>query len=55
MEDAVNKGAKVELGGKASSLGGNFYEATLLTNVTNDMRCAKEEQFGPIAAIIKCV
>ncbi|XP_048739146.1 succinate-semialdehyde dehydrogenase, mitochondrial-like isoform X2 [Ostrea edulis] len=51
VQDAVSKGAKVVCGGK--SMGGNFYEPTILTGVTGDMRCAKEEIFGPIAGIIK--
>ncbi|XP_062602225.1 glutarate-semialdehyde dehydrogenase-like [Saccostrea cucullata] len=51
VQDAVSKGAKVVCGGK--SKGGNFFEPTILTGVTNDMRCAKEEIFGPIAGIIR--
>jgi succinate-semialdehyde dehydrogenase/glutarate-semialdehyde dehydrogenase len=38
-------------GGKGK--GGNFFEPTILTGVTSDMRCSKEEIFGPIAGIIK--
>ncbi len=53
MKDSVAKGAKVVLGGNRHPLGGNFFEATLLTNVTPNMRCAKEEIFGPVAAILK--
>ncbi len=49
----MSQGAKVVVGGKCHALGGNFYEATLLTDVTTDMRCAKEEIFGPVASIIK--
>lgn len=51
VQDAVSKGAKVVCGGK--SKGGNFFEPTILTGVTDDMRCAKEENFGPIAGVIK--
>lgn len=51
VQDAKEKGAKLELGGKA--LGGNFFEPTLMTDVSKDMRLAKEEIFGPVAAIIK--
>ena len=43
VTDSVSKGAKVVLGGNRHSLGGNFYEATLLTDVLPDMRCAQEE------------
>ena len=41
------------MGGNRHALGGNFYEATLITDVSPDMRCAQEEIFGPVAAIIK--
>lgn len=54
VDDAVSKGAKVLLGGKkAQSHGSLFYEPTLLTDVTPDMLCAKEEIFGPIAVCYK--
>lgn len=43
------------MGGIKSSLGENFYEPTLITGVSSDMRCAMEEQFGPVAAITKYV
>lgn len=51
--DAVNKGAKVICGGKQpSNLKGNYFEPTLLTNITRDMRVWKEEVFGPILPIV---
>ena len=54
VEDSKAKGAKVVLGGKRSDiLSGNFYEPTLLTDVNLSMKIAREEIFGPIAAIIK--
>ena len=54
VEDSKSKGAKVVLGGKRSEiLSGNFYEPTLLTDVNLNMKIAREEIFGPIAAIIK--
>jgi succinate-semialdehyde dehydrogenase / glutarate-semialdehyde dehydrogenase len=49
--DATQKGAKVILGGNRHSLGGNFFEPTLLSNIDDSMRVAKEEIFGPIATI----
>ena len=55
VEDAVRKGAKVVTGGKNHSLGGNFYEPTILSNVTPDMVCSKEETFGPLAPIIRLI
>jgi succinate-semialdehyde dehydrogenase / glutarate-semialdehyde dehydrogenase len=51
MADATEKGAKVLTGGNRHALGHCFYEPTLLTGVTPDMRLATEEIFGPIAAI----
>ena len=53
VEDARSRGADVPLGGQPSSRGGTFYEPTLLTNVTADMRCSQEEIFGPVCPIIK--
>ena len=53
IEDAVQKGAKLILGGKAPALGGNFFEPTILTGVTKNMRLMDEETFGPVAALIK--
>ncbi|XP_071123258.1 succinate-semialdehyde dehydrogenase, mitochondrial-like isoform X1 [Mytilus edulis] len=51
VQDAIQKGAKLVLGGQKK--GGNFYAPTLLQDVTLDMKCAKEEIFGPIAAVHK--
>lgn len=51
MEDARGKGANVLTGGNQHALGQCFFEPTLVTNITEDMRIAREEIFGPIAAI----
>ena len=53
VADALQKGAKVALGGKRHSRGGNFYEPTILTGVTQDMLVAREETFGPVAPLFK--
>jgi succinate-semialdehyde dehydrogenase/glutarate-semialdehyde dehydrogenase len=53
VADAVAKGAKVVAGGKRSALGGRFYEPTLLTGVTSDMKVAREETFGPVAPLFR--
>jgi succinate-semialdehyde dehydrogenase/glutarate-semialdehyde dehydrogenase len=53
VADAVAKGAKVVLGGKRHSLGGLFYEPTLLTEVTPDMKVSREETFGPVAPLYR--
>ncbi len=51
IADAVEKGGKLVLGGKR--LGGLFYEPTIMTNITSDMRFAREETFGPVAPLFK--
>jgi len=53
VADALSKGGKVLLGGKRHARGGNFYEPTVLTNVTRDMLVAREETFGPVAPLFK--
>jgi len=54
VNDSVNKGAKVLLGGKKPEnlSKGYFYLPTVLTNVNHKMRVIKEETFGPVAPII---
>jgi succinate-semialdehyde dehydrogenase/glutarate-semialdehyde dehydrogenase len=51
LADAVDKGVKVLLGGARHQLGQNFYQPTLLNNISDSMRLANEEIFGPIAAV----
>jgi len=53
VDDAVNKGANVAAGGKRHALGGNFFEPTVLTNVTPDMVVAREETFGPVSPLFR--
>jgi len=53
IEDAVSKGAKIQTGGKASDLGGLFFEPTVLTGITKDMKVMREETFGPVAPLIR--
>ena len=53
IADAVAKGAKLLLGGKRHALGGSFFEPTILSGVTQAMRVAKEETFGPLAPIFR--
>ena len=40
-------------GGKRSTLGGTFFEPTVLTDVTTDMVITKEEAFGPVALLYR--
>jgi succinate-semialdehyde dehydrogenase/glutarate-semialdehyde dehydrogenase len=51
--DALQKGATLVAGGKPSDLGGTFYQPSILTGVTADMAMAREEIFGPVAAIYR--
>ena len=55
VADAVEKGATVRTGGKRnpSFPNGLFYEPTVLTDVTHDMKIMKDETFGPILPIFK--
>lgn len=53
IADALEKGAKVALGGKPDSHGGLFFQPTILTGVTTEMKVAREETFGPVAPLFK--
>src|SRR5688572_27048600 len=53
VADALAKGAKVTLGGKRHALGGRFFEPTILTGVTKEMKVAVEETFGPVAPLFR--
>ena len=53
ISDAVSKGARVLLGGKRHSLGGTFFEPTVLADVTSEMKVAREETFGPVAPLFR--
>ncbi len=53
IADAVAKGAQVLTGGRRHARGGTFFEPTVLTAVTSDMRLAREETFGPVAPLFR--
>ncbi|OWW05446.1 NAD-dependent succinate-semialdehyde dehydrogenase [Rhizobium sp. R72] len=53
VADALAKGASVIQGGKRHALGGTFYEATVLADVTKEMVVAREETFGPVAPLFR--
>ncbi|WP_310655256.1 NADP-dependent succinate-semialdehyde dehydrogenase [Shewanella fidelis] len=53
LDDALAKGATLRCGGKRADLGGNFFEPTVITEVDKRMLVAKEETFGPLAALFK--
>ena len=53
IADAVSKGARLVTGGKRHSLGGTFFEPTVLAHVTSQMLVAREETFGPVAPVFR--
>ena len=53
VQDAVSQGAVAITGGARHALGGNFYEPTVLKNVTTRMLITREETFGPVAPLYK--
>jgi succinate-semialdehyde dehydrogenase/glutarate-semialdehyde dehydrogenase len=53
VADARGKGAKILVGGEPHSLGGLFFQPTVLTEVTAAMRIASEETFGPVAPLFR--
>ncbi len=53
VQDALTKGAQLLCGGKRIARPGNYFEPTVLCQVTNDMLVMQEESFGPIIGIMK--
>jgi succinate-semialdehyde dehydrogenase/glutarate-semialdehyde dehydrogenase len=53
IQDAVSKGAKIATGGTRHRAGGRFFSPTILTGVTSEMDVAREETFGPVAALFR--
>ena len=53
IADAVAHGGKVITGGRRHGNGGNFFEPTIVTGVTADMKVAREETFGPLAPLFR--
>ncbi len=53
VQDAIDKGATVHTGGKRVPGPGAFVQATVLTDVTPEMRAFREELFGPVAVVYK--
>ena len=53
IEDAVAQGAAVVAGGEAHALGGTWFQPTVLSGVTAQMRVADEETFGPLAPVFR--
>jgi succinate-semialdehyde dehydrogenase/glutarate-semialdehyde dehydrogenase len=54
VADALARGARLVAGGsRAREIGAGFYRPTVLADVTPAMRCAREETFGPVAAVLR--
>ena len=53
IADAVKGGARIVTGGKRHSLGGTFFEPTVLANVAPDALVSREETFGPLAPVFR--
>ena len=53
VDEAVSAGARVITGGSVDSDQPQFYQPTLLADVTSEMSCAKSEIFGPVAACLR--
>ena len=53
IADGVAKGARIALGGKRHSLGGTFFEPTIVRDVKPDMAFAREEIFGPVVTLFR--
>jgi succinate-semialdehyde dehydrogenase/glutarate-semialdehyde dehydrogenase len=53
IEDATSKGAMVFYGGNSSNVGPLFFEPTVITGVTSEMKVSGEETFGPLAPLFR--
>ncbi len=53
IADAVGRGAEIRLGGRRHPLGGTFFQPTVLTGVSAEMKVAREETFGPLAPLFR--
>lgn len=53
IEDVAAKGGAILTGGLPHDLGGTFFQPTVMTGVTQDMKVAQEETFGPLAPLFK--
>ena len=53
IADALARGATLATGGTSHSLGGNFFQPTVLLDVPHDAQLTREETFGPVAALLR--
>jgi len=53
IKDAVDKGAKILVGGERHEKGQTFFQPTVLRDMSDDMMIAKDETFGPVAPLFR--
>ncbi|MCL7940642.1 NAD-dependent succinate-semialdehyde dehydrogenase [Halomonas sp. ATCH28] len=53
VRDALDKGGRLVCGGKPHALGGTFFQPTIIADVTEEMKVATEETFGPLAPVFR--
>jgi len=53
IRDALSKGARIVIGGERHSLGGTFFQPTVLADVTTEMKVTRDETFGPVAPLFR--
>ena len=53
IRDVLDNGGQVVTGGARHDLGGSFFQPTVVTGVTQSMKVAQEETFGPLAPLFK--
>ena len=53
VQDALSKGARLLCGGERHALGHGFFQPTVLADLTLEMKVAREETFGPLAAVFR--
>ncbi|BCF89083.1 NAD-dependent succinate-semialdehyde dehydrogenase [Paraburkholderia largidicola] len=53
ISDAVSRGGRIVTGGKRHALGHGFFEPTVIADVTQEMKVAREETFGPVAPVFR--
>lgn len=53
VDESVRQGARIVIGGSALDLPGFYFEPTILTDISTDSPAAREELFGPVAAVFR--
>jgi succinate-semialdehyde dehydrogenase/glutarate-semialdehyde dehydrogenase len=53
VDDALTRGAVLTAGGRSHTLGGNFFQPTVLRDVPHTALLTREETFGPVAALLR--